>query len=293
MVATSYGGPEVMRLTDVPMPAPGPGEVLVRVVAAGVNPVDAHARAGMVPGWFGAGPHVWGWDLAGTVVGGDGFAPGTPVFGMPRFPEVAGCYAEYVAAPADALAAVPDVDPVAAAAVPLAGLTALQTFELAGLAAGQRVLVHGAGGGVGHLGVQLAVAAGASVVASARPRWHRLVRSLGAAAVAESWDEPVDVVLDCVGDDGLLRVVRPGGVLAVVPGAARGATGLEEEAAARGVRVVRHVVTPSGVGMARLAALLADGRLRAVVSRTLPLRAAAAAHRLVEAGGSGKVVLVP
>ncbi|SHF03506.1 NADP-dependent oxidoreductase [Streptoalloteichus hindustanus] len=300
IVAHRYGGPEVLELTTLPRPAPGPGEVLVRVVAAGTNPVDAHARSGAVPGWFGPGPHVWGWDVSGVVEavgpGVTAFGPGEAVFGMPRFPGVAGGYAEYLSAPVGELAAVPDgVDHVGAAALPLAGLTALQTWERAGLAEGQRVLVHGAAGGVGHLAVRIAKARGARVVASARPKHHDFLHRLGAddvVSVPES-GEPVDVVFDCVGDDRLLSVVRPGGVIAVVPGAARGAMALEATAGQVGVRVVRHVVHPDGRGLAQLAALVDAGRLAAEVSRALPLAEAAEAHRLLEAGhGRGKLVLV-
>ncbi|MET0234659.1 MAG: NADP-dependent oxidoreductase [Kibdelosporangium sp.] len=300
ILARRYGGPDVLELTDLPIPIPGPGEVLVRTVAVGTNPVDAHGRSGAVPDWFGTGPHVWGWDIAGAVhatgLGATKFAPGDAVFGMPRFPAVAGGYAEYVTAPVGELAAIPEgLGYVAAAALPLTGLTALQTFDRAGLSAEQRVLVYGAAGGVGHLAVQLAKARGAHVTAVARSPHHDFLRRIGADHVTDSPTgvTPVDVALDCVGDDNLLTVVRRGGVFARVPGAAQGVTALDVAAEHAGVRVVRHVVHPDGRGMAQLGALAATGDLVPHVSRTLPLADAAEAHRLLDTGHArGKIVLI-
>lgn len=296
LVAAAYGGPEVLQIAEVARPEPGAGEVLVQVFAAGTNPVDSVARAGLIPDWFGAGPYVWGWDVSGVVAAvGPGvvrFTPGDRVFGMPRFPQPAGCYAEYVCAPAHELAGQPEgLGHVAAAALPLCGLTALQTLDLADVSPGSRVLVNGAGGGVGHLAVQLAKAYGAYTIGVAR---GGLPHAIGADEVVDSTRTclDIDVVVDCVGDDGLLAVVRRGGVFARVPGAAQGRGPLEEAAEARGVRVVRHVVHPDGAGLARLARLVSSGSLSVTVNRALPLQEGAAAHELLDAGHlRGKIVL--
>ena len=300
-----FGGPEVMRVVTVEQPSPAAGEVLVRVVAAGVNPVDWKVRAGGGGGRFGAPPLVLGWDLSGVVEAvGDGvsaFAAGDAVFGMPRFPEPAGCYAEYVAAPADQLAAKPAaLDHPAAAGLPLAGLTALQVLDLAELDAGQRVLVHAAAGGVGHLAVQLAKARGAEVVGTARADKHPFLVELGIdqavdypTAAFEDVVDDVDVVIDPIGGDygrRSLEVLRPGGVLLLIVGRADEALTAAAEKA--GVRVVRHLVHPDGPGLARLAELAEHGALQVAVEQLIPLDQAARAHELGERGRTrGKLVL--
>jgi NADPH:quinone reductase-like Zn-dependent oxidoreductase len=300
-----FGGPEALRLVSMEPPAPGPGEVLVRVAAAGVNPVDWKVRAGGAGERFGRPPYVPGWDVAGVVEAtGDGvsaFAAGDEVFGMPRFPEPAGCYADYVCAPADHLAAAPaGTDRVAAAGLPLAGLTALQALDLVGVTDGQRVLVHAAGGGVGHLAVQLAKARGAYVIGTGRADKRPFLQELGIDEVVdyttvafEEAVEDVDVVVNLVGGDygrRSLRVLRPGGVLAMIVGGGGGALGAAAEAA--GVRVERHLVRPDRQGLARLAELAGRGDLRVAVEHALPLEQAARAHELGERGHTrGKIVL--
>jgi NADPH:quinone reductase-like Zn-dependent oxidoreductase len=304
VVVERFGGPEVLRVAGAERPAPGPGEVLVRVAAAGVNPVDWKVRAGSAGDRFGAPPYVPGWDLAGTVeAAGDGvtgFAPGDQVFGMPRFPRPAGCYAEYTSAPADHLAVRPDgLDPVAAAGLPLAGLTALQVLDLAGVAPGQHVLVHAAAGGVGHLAVQLAKARGARVTGTARAAKHGFLHDLGAdqavdytAVAFEEVVADVDVVIDPVGGDysqRSLRTLRPGGTLCLIVGHGEA---LPAAAEAAGARLVRHLVQPDAPGLARLAELAAAGELRVALERVLPLEQAATAHQLGERGRTrGKLVL--
>jgi len=304
VVAQGYGAPEVMELTRVPRPVAAPGEVLVRVAAAGTNPVDVVSRAGLIPDWFGRPPYIWGWDISGTVAAvGPGvvrYAPGDGVFGMPGFPKIAGGYAEYVVAPAHELAAKPEkASHVEAAALPLCGLTALQTLDQLDVSAGQRVLVNGAAGGVGHLAVQLLKALGAHVIGVSREYNHEFLRTLGAAEVVDYQQvrvadavRDVDVVVDCAGDDSLVASLRRGGVFARVPGAANGPGPLDEAAAAAGVRVVRHVVHPDGHGLARLARAVDDGLLTAAVTTTLPLAQAARAHEMLDGGHTrGKIVL--
>jgi NADPH:quinone reductase-like Zn-dependent oxidoreductase len=300
-----FGGPEVLRLASVPEPTPGPGEVLVRVAAAGVNPVDWKVRAGAAGERFGRPPYVPGWDVAGVVEAtGDrvtAFAPGDDVVGLPRFPEPAGCYAEYVRAPAGQLAAAPaGMDPAAAAGLPLAGLTALQVLDLAGVTEGHRVLVHAAAGGVGHLAVQLAKGRGAYVIGTARADNHPFLRELGvdqavdyATVAFEQAVEDVDLVVNPIGGDygrRSLRVLRPGGVLAMIVGG--GDQGLAAAARAAGVRLVRHLVHPDGPRLAQLAELAGRDGLRVVVEHLLPLEQAGRAHQLGERGRTrGKIVL--
>jgi NADPH:quinone reductase-like Zn-dependent oxidoreductase len=169
---TTLGGPEVLELVDLPKPEPGPTEVLVRVSAAGVNPVDWKTRAR--GGFLGSPPFTVGADVAGVVEqlgpGVTRFAVGDRVFGMPRFPQEAAGYAEYVTAPSRQLARTPQrLSDVEAAALPMASLTAWQALvEIAELRAAQRVLIHAAAGGVGHVAVQITKSRGAYVIGTAR-----------------------------------------------------------------------------------------------------------------------------
>ncbi|MFI6262226.1 NADP-dependent oxidoreductase [Micromonospora sp. NPDC051006] len=302
----SYGGPEVLRLAEVARPQPIPTEVLVRVVAAGVNPIDGKTRAG---GGFapvvGPPPFIPGWDLSGVVAetgyGVTRFRPGDEVYGLPSFPRRAGTYAEYIAVPARQLAHKPaTVGHVVAAALPLVGLTAWQLVEAAEVRPGQRVLVHAAAGGVGHLAVQIAKARGAYVIGTARAERHMFVRSLGADEVVdytttrfEDAVRDIDVVVDLVGGETRLRsldVLRPGGLLIPVPRGGPDPTGPATE---RGLRVMPIIVEPDHVGLTELAALVDAGALRVTVSSTRPLAEAADVHRAMEAGGAtGKTVLV-
>ncbi|MFI5844656.1 NADP-dependent oxidoreductase [Catenuloplanes sp. NPDC051500] len=168
----TFGGPEVLRLTEGPRPTPATSEIVVRVHAAGVNPTDWKHRAGGLP-WLDAPVPVLGWDVSGVVAqvgrGVTLFRPGDEVFGMLPYPSAAGAYAEYAKAPARSFAHRPaNLDHVQAAALPLASLTAYQALvETADLKPGQRVLIHAAAGGVGHLAVQIAKALGAYVIGTA------------------------------------------------------------------------------------------------------------------------------
>jgi NADPH:quinone reductase-like Zn-dependent oxidoreductase len=315
IILRAFGPPEVLEVAEVERPAPAAGEVLVRVEAVGLNPVEAFARSGALP-LFGPPPMVLGWDVAGVVetLGPevDRFAPGDRVFGMPRFPRLAGGYAEYVAAPADQLASPPaDLDATAAAALPLVGLTVWQS--LVGAAAvepGQHVMIHAAGGGVGHLAVQLAKVRGARVTATASESKRAFVEELGADTVIDYRTEDlasrvhdVDVLLDPVGGDVAERsvpLVRPGGTIVSLlrhPD--------EDELQARiegaGRRFVPHLVSPDAAGLEALAALVADGKLRVHVAQTFGFDEIADAHRLLDGspgrgsgtGIAGKLVAVP
>ncbi|GAB4589279.1 NADP-dependent oxidoreductase [Nocardia sp. IFM 10818] len=305
IVVREWGGPEALTLAEIDRPEPGFGEILVRVHAAGVNPVDWKTRAsGQLIGW-GEIPIV-GWDVSGTVAAvGPGvtvFRPGDEVFGMPRFPQQAGGYAEYVVAPARHFAAKPGrIDHVRAAALPLAALTAWQgLIDTAGLRPGQRVLIHAAAGGVGHLAVQIAKAHGAHVIGTARAEKHDFLRSLGADEVidysavdfAAAVDE-VDVVLDAFGGDygtRSLPLVRRGGHLVSLPGPDDVPDA--EAAAARGVHIGWTVVEVDSAGLRAIADLVDNDKLRVEIDTVLPLAEAAQAHAYGETGRArGKIVL--
>jgi NADPH:quinone reductase-like Zn-dependent oxidoreductase len=298
----TLGGPEVLELAEVPRPEPGPTEVLVRVAAAGVNPVDWKVRTR--GGFLGEPPFTVGWDVAGVVTelgrGVTRFAPGDRVFGMPRFPREAAAYAEYVTSPSRQLARIPDgLGDVEAASLPLAGLTAWQALvETADVAAGARVLVLAAAGGVGHLAVQIAKARGAHVIGTARAEKHAFLTSVGADEAVDYTTGPlagrvrdVDVVLDALGGDpavDALLTMRDGGILVTLTG---DADTLRERAAGR-VRVAALLVEPDRLGLEALAALVAADALRPHVSATFPLADAARAHAAGETGRTqGKLVL--
>lgn len=300
----ALGGPEVLELVEVPRPVPGPTEVLVRVTAAGVNPVDWKTRAR--GGFLGDPPFTVGWDVAGVVeAAGRGvtrFAAGERVFGMPRFPREAAAYAEYVTSPSRQLARIPErLGDVEAAALPLAGLTAWQALvETADVQPGQRVLILAAAGGVGHLAVQIAKGRGAYVIATARSAKHAFLTELGADETIDYTSEAVeervrdaDVVLDLVGADtgrDALTTLRDGGIFIGVPSSSD-VEPLRELAGGR-VRVTGILVEPDRAGMEAIAGLAAAGALRPHVARTFPLEEAACAHELGETGRTqGKLVL--
>ncbi|RKT07046.1 NADPH:quinone reductase-like Zn-dependent oxidoreductase [Streptomyces sp. 3211.6] len=301
VVVSRWGGPEVLTATETDRPEPQPGEILVRVHAAGVNPVDWKTReSGGLITW-GPVPAV-GWDVSGTVeaVGGGVtlFRPGDEVFGMPRFPHQAGAYAEYVTAPARQFVWKPKgINHVGAAALPLAALTAWQALvDTARVGAGQRVLVHAAAGGVGHLAVQIAKARGAYVIGTASAGKHGLLRELGADELIDyrttDFTEAVsdvDVVIDSIGGDyghRSLKVLKPGGHLVTLPSPD------DVPADAQGVHTGWTLVEPDYRGLVQIAALVEEGKLRPVIDTVLPLEEAARAHELGERGRTtGKIVL--
>ncbi|WP_246618207.1 NADP-dependent oxidoreductase [Streptomyces javensis] len=300
---TVLGGPEVLHLTELPRPTPGIGEILVAVHAAGFNPTDFMHRALSL--FLPPPPLTLGWDVSGTVVEtGHGvtlFQPGDEVFGMLPYPYGAGSHAEYVTGPTRAFAAKPaGIDHVQAAALPLAALTAWQALvETAGLRAGQRVLIHAAAGGVGHLAVQIAKERGAHVTGTASAPKHDFLRELGADACIDhrsedftDTDERYDVVLDALGGENAIRsvsVLRPGGTLVTLLPGAEDTRVVAEKAQ---VRAVHLAVEHDHAGMRAIAELVERGRLRAHVSGTFPLAEGARAHVLGETGRTtGKLVI--
>jgi NADPH:quinone reductase-like Zn-dependent oxidoreductase len=251
---------------------------------------------------------VLGWDISGVVeqtgAGVTRFRPGDEVYGMPYFPRAVGAYAEFVVASSRQLAYKPArIDHRHAAALPLAGLTAWQGLvDAAQLEEGQRVLIHGGGGGVGHLAVQIAKARGAHVTATVSRSKRDFVRGLGADEVLDyravdfaSEVGDLDVVFDLVGGDygeRSLPTLRAGGVL-VTPADPMNQH-LADKAEEAGVRFAGIMVEPDHVALESLADLVDDGRLRVHLERTFAFDDIAEAHRYLEGGHmTGKVVLLP
>ena len=306
---SSPDGPDGLKLSDLDVPRPGPGEVLIGVRAISINPVDF--KTGRGKALYGSlqddQPLILGWDVAGTVKevgeGVDRFEAGQRVFGMVNFPGHGKAYAQYVTAPAAHLAEIPaGIDFDAAAAATLAALTAWQNlYELADIQSGQRVLIHAAGGGVGHFAVQLARERGAHVIGTASASKQDFLRELG---VDEAVDyekekfedvlEPVDVVLESLSPDHLLRsiqLVKPGGKLLSI--AAGLSDQLQERAEFKSVELHHHLVQSNGQQMRAIAERLADGRLVPHVSKTFAFANLPAALREVEGGSTrGKVVVL-
>jgi NADPH:quinone reductase-like Zn-dependent oxidoreductase len=324
----TFGGPEVLRADEVPIPQPGPGEVLVRVHAVGVNPPDWYVREGLpgVPPEVVPRPDlpmIPGTDVSGVVAAvaddvasDDAVGVGDEVFGMLRFPGFEGsAYAEYVVAPVSDLARKPaHLDHVHAAGAPMAGLTAWQFLIAVGhdhgspfqdaphrpvpLQAGTRVLVNGAAGGVGHLALQLAHWRGAHVTAVASGVHEGFLRELGADAYVDYTTTPpeevardLDLVLDTVGGPAsarLLRTLRRGGALFPVYLAEYD----QDEVAALGVTTSSTQVRSDGAQLAELGALLDAGTVRVALDSTYPLADAVKAHDRAARGHiQGKIVL--
>jgi NADPH:quinone reductase-like Zn-dependent oxidoreductase len=295
-----FGGPEVLEQVEVDRPEPGPGEVLVRVRAAGVNAADWKLRSGALRK-LGEPPFTLGLDVSGVAeklgAGVEDFQPGDEVFGIVL--SRSGSYAEFVVAPAVALALIPpSLDHVKSAALPSAASTAWQA--LAGIQPAQRVLIHAAAGGVGHLAVQIAKARGAIVIGTARAAKHAFLRDLGADELvdytavdfAEAVSD-VDVVLDLVGEGYAarsLKTLKPGGLLIDAVGGAQELDQADVEA--QGFEFVRFYVSQSGNDLEKITELVETGALSVVIDHVLPLEQAAKAHELIESQRvSGKIVL--
>lgn len=299
------GGPDVLREVELARPVAGPGQILVQVRAAGVNPSDwVHRKTpgALLP----EPPFVLGWDVAGLVeaigLGVTLFQVGDEVFGMLPYPHGHGSYAEYVVGPARAFARKPDaISHIQAGAIPLAALTAWQALvDTARVQPGQRVLIHAAAGGVGHFAAQIAKARGAYVIGTASEGKHGFLRSLGV-------DEPVDyrttelvdavrnvdIVLDTVGGETALRSLRvlsPDGLLVTIR--TRGAKKVRSEAEQLGIRAQMLLVEADYAGMAAIAELVEQGTLRPHIAATFPLADAGKAHAMGETGRTtGKLVL--
>lgn len=294
--------------SEVERPAPGPTEVQIKMAAAGINPVDWQTRGGTgVSASFAPdAPMILGWDVAGEVVevgaGVTRFAAGDRVFGMPRFPRPAGAYAEYVVAGSREVARIPDgVSDIEAGALPLAALTAWQAVvDTLGVGDGDRVLIHAASGGVGHLAVQIAKRRGAEVWGTASEENHDELRALGVdhpidyhserfEEIATGMDGVVDLVRS---DDNSLRSVRSlerGGRLVVIPSPAQ--VPPQDVLDDAGVAATWLLVEPDYAALEEIARLLETGDLRVAVADSRPLEQVGELHAIGEAGGPmGKLV---
>jgi NADPH:quinone reductase-like Zn-dependent oxidoreductase len=295
-----FGGPEVQKLDELPMPEEHAGQVLVRVHASSVNPVDYKIRNG---GYLPADrlPLTLGRDIAGVVIRRapdvTAFRPGDAVYAM--LPREVGAFAEFVATPADVCARKPErLDFVQAAAVPLAALTAWQgLFTQGSLQPGQSVLIHGAAGGVGHFAVQFAADRGASVIATCSGEDRDFVKSLGAMTVVDYKREDfrdavrvVDLVFDLVGgetQDRSWSVLRPGGILVSTLGEPDPA-----KAAEHGAMGLGYMAQPNGAQLAQIARLIDTGEVMPHVDGVFPFDLAAEAERRLERDHvRGKLVL--
>jgi NADPH:quinone reductase-like Zn-dependent oxidoreductase len=294
VVVHEIGGPEVLRVEEAERPEAGEGEVLIRVRAASVNPVDWKYRRGIAPKPL---PAVLGNDVSGTVEvsKAEGFAEGDEVFGF----AASGGYAEFATAPAALIARKPaGVSHEQAAAIPVAGLTAWQAlFDRGGLERGQTALIAGAAGGVGHFAVQFARFQDARAIGTGSSRNHDFVLSLGAEAYVDYTQQDVadavsgvDVALDTVGGEttqSLVPCMREGGILVTIAGAPP-----EEAARARGVRAELLVMSPSSEQLARIAELVAAGEVRVEIAETISFTEVQRAHELSESGHArGKIIL--
>ncbi|NJC70298.1 NADP-dependent oxidoreductase [Planosporangium thailandense] len=301
---TEFGDADVLRPQELPDPVAGPDGVVIRVRAAGINPVDYKIRAGYLQGAFPYHfPLVPGWDVAGEVVevgpAVTRFSVGDAVMAYARKDHIQwGTYAELVRVREEACALKPDALSFAeAGALPLAGLTALQSLSAVDVGPGDVVLVHAAAGGVGHFAVQIARALGAArVIGTASPRNHDFIRALGAEPI-EYGDDLPERLTKVVGGDGKVDAVADyvGGKAleqspALVRAAARHVSVVDPKVKEQGGRYV--FVRPNGGQLKALGDLATDGRLRAEIAREFPLDQAADAQRLLESGHvRGKIVL--
>jgi NADPH:quinone reductase-like Zn-dependent oxidoreductase len=297
IVVHQYGGPEVLKFEDYPDPVPGPGEVLVRVAASSVNPIDYKRRAGLTKDFYPLKfPGLIGVDISGTVVkigpGVEGFTAGDQVFAMAD-----NTYAELCVVKADVLAKVPKgLDLIQAAALPLVTTTGNQLLSATGIKAGQTVLVVGAAGNVGRSAVFTAKERGANVIAGVLKRQMDEVKTVGADQVVATDDDtaivhlpPLDAVADTVGGktaEKLIGKVKAGGVYASVVGTPQSAAYYPS------VKVVHVFSKFDRKTLEFMAEAVRDGKLVIPISQKLPLSEAAQAQATAEKGGSGKILLV-
>ncbi len=298
IVVHEYGGPEVLKFEEYPDPIPGRGEVLVRVAAASVNPIDYKRRAGLTKDFYPIHfPGLIGVDMAGTVVkvgpGVEAFTAGDQVLAMAD-----NTYAELCVVKADILADIPEgLDLIQAAALPLVTTTGNQLLSATGIKAGQTVLVVGAAGGVGRSAVFTAKDRGATVIAGVLRRQMDEAKAVGADQVVATDDDtatanlpPLDAVADTVGGttaEKVIAKVKPGGVFASVVGSPQNAPKFPS------VKAVFVFSKFDRETIQFMAEAVRDGKLVIPISQKLPLSQAAEAQALAEKGGIGKILLVP
>jgi NADPH:quinone reductase-like Zn-dependent oxidoreductase len=294
VLLSETGGPEVLRIEEIPTPQPGEGQLLIRVRAAAINPIDWKYRRGLSAKEL---PAVLGNDISGTVEQSraEGYSEGEDVFGF----AATGGYAEFAVSPAATIAKKPvALSHEQAAALPVAALTAWQAlFDRGGLERGQTALIAGAAGGVGHLAIQFAKLAGARVIGTGSSRNRDFVLGLGADEYVDYTQQDVaeavrdvDVAFDTVGGEttqALVATVREGGVLVTIAAAPP-----EDAARERGVRAELLIMQPNRTHLERIAGLVAAGDVHVEIAEVLPLSDAARAHELSESGHTrGKIVL--
>lgn len=298
-----YGGPEALVYEDVPMPAINDDDVLIKVEAAGINPIDWKVRSGLRKDPNRHLPLILGWDVSGVIerLGKNvvNFQPGDEVYSRPDVTRN-GAYAEYIAVRASEIALKPQsLGHKEAAAVPLAGITAWQgLFTHGKLQKGQKVLIQGASGGVGTLAVQLAKWSGAYVIGTASAKNVEFLRQLGADEVIDYEKEHfenklhnIDLVFDTIGGDTQIKslnVLKPGGILVSTVGIKD-----EEMVKARGITGIAYMAQSSSEQLQQMAQLIDQGRLMPIISKTFPLPGAAEAQKESEEGHTrGKIVLI-
>ena len=304
VVLNEYGGPEVLKYQDTPKPEPKNDEILVRVTAAAVNPVDTYVRQGMfAKRGIDNRPLIIGYDIAGIVektgAAAKKFKPGDQVYSYLSVPRGGG-YAEFAVAKESETALKPkNINFAEAAAVPLAGTTAWQgLIDTAKIDKGQTVLIHGGSGGVGSFAIQIAKAHGVKVIATASTAHQGLLKELGVDQAIdytttkfEDVVKDVDVVLNCVRADALGRsygVVKKGGIIVSITDEPD-----QNECAKHGIRGTRMGAHPDSKVLEELTKLIEAGKMKSIVSQTLPLAEASKAHEQVETHHTlGKIVLI-
>lgn len=309
VVLKDFGSVDELIPEELPKPVLKNNEVLVRVKAIGINPVDAKTRKGkgQAQRIKNDKPMILGWDIAGEIVEtgneSQSFKTGDEVFGMINIPGHGKAYAEYIAAPANQLAEKPaNISFEEAAAAGIAAMTAWQALITHGkVQKGQRVLIHAASGGVGHYAIQIAKNLGAYVIGSSSAKNKEFVLSLGADEHLDykdpNWEsgiEPVDFILEAIGGgniDRSLKLLKPGGTIISLP------SGLSEDVAdkakAQGKNGVFFTVTSNGEGLQGIAGMLQKGTLRSYISKTFSFNEIKKAHEEIESGKTkGKIVVL-
>ncbi|HEY1054497.1 MAG TPA: NADP-dependent oxidoreductase [Emticicia sp.] len=310
IVLKAFGSVDNFAVEEIPQPTIQENEVLVQVHAVSINPVDMKTRSGkaMAARLKDENPIILGWDISGVVsqVGADvkDFKVGDEVFGMVNFPGSGKAYAEYVAAPAAHLALKPaNISHEEAAAATLAALTAWQAFNThIKIHPGNKVLIHAAGGGVGHFAVQIAKHFGTYVIGTSSAANKDFVLSLGADEHFDYKSKPfeeafndIDIVLDTIGGDNIERsfeVVKKGGTVITLPSAT--SEGVVEKAKAKGVNGFFFMVQSNGEDMKQIADLLEKGAIKPYVSAVYSFDEIGKAHQQIETGSTkGKIVIKP
>lgn len=308
-VINQFGGAEELKITEVDKPTIADDQVLIKVAAAGINPVDTKVRAG-ISGMSNQLklPAILGWDVSGTIesVGKNvaAFKPGNAVFGCIGFPGLGKAYAEFTIANPDLLARKPDnISFEEAAAVPLAGLTAYQAInEHLKITAGQKILIQAAAGGVGHLAAQFAKLNGAYVMGTASEKNEPFLKSIGVDQVINYKKEKfedivheVDAVLDAMGGEVLYRsipCVKRGGMVVCLPSSTKDDPKAIELSKQYGVKLIWPMMRPDGDQMRTIAQLLQQKKLKVSVDKIFTLDQVAWAHKAVETHNTkGKVVV--